>query len=371
MGSNTFGSLFQISTWGESHGKGIGVVIDGCPPGIELTAEEINLELKLRRPGNNPFTSPRKEKDQIEIYSGLFEGKTTGAPLSLIIHNHDIDSTSYEPIKDLLRPGHATFTYLKKYGVFDYRGGGRASARETAARVAAGAVAKKLLQKSNIALGAYIKEIGGIPSKDIDPNTALTLKKDQKKSPLFCLDPIAEKKMQEAIYLAKQEKDSLGGVVECVALNLPPGLGDPIFDKLEATLAKAMMSIPASKGFEIGTGFQSASQKGSEHNDLFIKDSCGKMCTKTNHSGGTLGGISTGMPLVFRVAFKPTSSISLPQITLTAKGKEKELALLKHARHDPCVAIRAVSVVEAMAAIVITDHLLMQQKNSPQKCLYF
>lgn len=363
MGSNTFGTLFQVTTWGESHGKGIGVVIDGCPPGIPLSSKEIDAELKRRRPGNSPFTSPRKEEDLVEIYSGLFEGKTTGAPLSLIIHNKDVDSSHYEPLKNLLKPGHANFTYLAKYGIFDYRGGGRASARETAARVAAGAVAKKLLKEFNIIIIATIKQIGKIAAQNIDPNALPTLKEEMSKSALFCPDPIAEKKMQEAIFLAQKEKDSLGGIVECFSLNLPAGLGDPIFDKLEATLAKGMMSLPASKGFEIGAGFNSVCMKGSEHNDVFIKDIDGNIVTKTNHSGGTLGGISTGMPLIFRVAFKPTSSIARLQNTLSKQGEEKSFKLVKGSRHDPCVAIRAVPVVEAMAAITIADHLLLQRKN--------
>ncbi len=350
MTSNSFGNHFRITTWGESHGKAIGVVIDGCPAGHALSIEEINRELARRAPGKSPYTSPRKEPDQVEVYSGLFEGKTTGAPLSLIIPNQDADSSKYEPIKDLLRPGHANATYLQKYGIFDYRGGGRSSARETACRVAAGAVAKQLLKKQEIEIHAYIKEIGGIMAESPDPEHL-----PRQDSPLFCCDPVARDKIIAALEAAIEEKDSLGGVIECVC-HVPPGLGDPLFEKLEANLAKAMMSLPATKGFEIGSGFAAARMKGSEHNDTFYEDN-GKIKTKTNHAGGVLGGISTGMPLIFRVAFKPTSSIGKPQQTLTTQGAEVNFTLPEGSRHDPCVALRAVPTIEAMAAIVLINHL--------------
>lgn len=360
MGSNSFGTLFKITTWGESHGKAIGVVIDGCPAGLPLSEEDIQKELAIRQPGKNPYTSPRAEPDRAEIFSGVFEGKTTGAPISIILFNRDADSSKYDPIKDLLRPGHANFTYLEKYGIFDYRGGGRSSARETACRVAAGAVAKKLLHHYNIKLTAYIKEVGGIAANAIDHTDLDRLKQHVLQSPVFCPDEQASLAMMQKIEELKKEGDSTGGVVELVAHPLPIGLGDPVYEKLEANLGKAMLSIPASKGVEIGSGFEATRMKGSEHNDAFIvKD--GKIATKTNHAGGTLGGITTGMPLILRVAFKPTSSILKPQETVTIHGETREFRIPEGSRHDPCVALRAVPVVEAMAALVLVDALLMNR----------
>lgn len=363
MGSNTFGKLFQITTWGESHGKGVGVVIDGCPANLPLTDEDINAELEKRQAGKTPYTSPRKEKDEATIYSGIFEGKTTGAPISIIIENKDADSSKYQPIKDLLRPGHANFTYLEKYGIFDYRGGGRSSARETACRVAASGVAKKLLSHFNIELAAYIYEIGGIGIKRPNLSNLSKLKEQISLSPIFCPDEIRAREMMEAILKAKEEKDSLGGIIECVVTKLPIGLGDPVYEKLEANLAKAMMTLPATKGFEIGSGFEAARMKGSHHNDRFISDPQGKIATQTNFAGGTLGGISTGMPLIFRVAFKPTSSIEKKQKTLDIQGKTKDFELPKGSRHDPCVTIRAVPIVEAMGALVLADALLLNRSS--------
>lgn len=355
MASNSFGNIFKITTWGESHGKAIGVVIDGCPAGLIVDESEINVALSFRSPGQNPYTSPRQETDHAEILSGLFDGKTTGAPISILIANKDVDSSKYEPIKDLLRPGHANFTYLEKYGIFDYRGGGRSSARETAARVAAGAIAKKFLEMHGIQINAYLKQMGSIVAvikeSHFDALRALTYE-----SPVFCPDEEATSQMTALIEKAKSEGDSVGGIVEFIALSLPAGLGDPVYEKLEANLAYAMMSLPASKGFEIGEGFGSVVMRGSEHNDLF-----GEMKMQTNHAGGTLGGISTGMPLIARVAFKPTSSIMKPQKTLTTTGELATLQLPKGSRHDPCVAIRAVPVVEAMAALVIADALLLNR----------
>ena len=357
MGSNSFGKLFSFTTWGESHGKAIGVVIDGCPAGLALSEEDINQELSRRAPGKTPYTSPRSEKDQAEIFSGLFEGKTTGAPLSIIIFNKDSDSFKYEPIKNLMRPGHANFTYLKKYGIFDYRGGGRASARETACRVAAGAVAKKLLSHYQITLTTYIHAIGGITINEVNLQTL-------ESSPIFCPDETAGQEMMAAILQAKEEKDSIGGIVACTAENLPIGLGDPVYEKLEANLAKAMLSLPASKGFEIGSGFAAAQMKGSEHNDPFTIDDNGNITSQTNHAGGTLGGISTGLPLTFRVAFKPTSSIEKPQQTVDTSGHKQTFQLLPGSRHDPCVALRAVPIVEAMTAVALADALLMNRSST-------
>jgi chorismate synthase len=354
MASNSFGTLFKITTFGESHGKAIGVVIDGCPAGIALSESDINAALAHRAPGRNPFTSPRKEGDRGEILSGVFEGKTTGAPICILIANSDGDPSKYEPVKDLLRPGHANYTYLEKYGVFDYRGGGRASARETACRVAAGAIAKKLLDAEGVRLTAYIKQIGRVEAiidcENFHPQ----------QSPLFCPDKSAEEKMIALLEEAKNEGDSLGGLVEFTALSVPVGLGDPVYEKLSANLAFAMMSLPAVKGFEIGSGFRAVAMRGSEHNDRFIQEG-GQVQTSTNHAGGTLGGISNGMPLIGRVAFKPTSSIKQPQATLTTSKEPGTFQLPEGSRHDPCVAIRAVPVVEAMAALVLADAILLNR----------
>lgn len=350
MGSNSFGKYFKITTWGESHGKAIGVVIDGCPAGISLCEEDIFTFLKKRAPGNNPYTSYRVEKDVPILLSGVFENQTTGAPISIMIENSDADSSKYESIKQLLRPGHANYTYIEKYGIFDYRGGGRASGRETACRVAAAAVAKKLLEKIEINLFAYMKKIG--PHEIAEVN-----KKSLLQSPIFCPDAACEKKMITLIEECKERKDSIGGTIECVIENCPTGLGDPVYEKLPANLAKAILSIPACKGFEIGSGFDSTMMRGSEHNDVFYKNK-DKIDLKTNFSGGTLGGITTGKEIIFRASFKPTSSIQIPQQTVDLEGKEAEFMIPKGSRHDPCVAIRAVPVVEAMAYLVIADSYL-------------
>lgn len=359
MASNSFGNIFKIITWGESHGKAIGVVIDGCPAGLRIDESEINAALTLRAPGRNSYTSPRTEADKAEILSGVFEGKTTGAPICILIPNKDADSSKYEPIKDLLRPGHANYTYLEKYGIFDYRGGGRSSARETAARVAAGAIAKKFLEHNGIQLMAYIKQIGTVVAS-VEVNDAQNIPTLTYQSPVFCPDPQATFAMTALIEKAKIEGDSLGGIIEFIALSVPAGLGDPVYEKLEANLAHAMMSLPATKGFEIGSGFQSVVMPGSEHNDRFT-DELGEVQTATNYAGGTLGGISTGMPIIGRVAFKPTSSIMKPQETLTISGEQASFNLPVGSRHDPCVAIRAVPIVEAMAALVLVDAILLNR----------
>ncbi len=361
MASNAFGTLFRITTWGESHGKAIGVVIDGCPAGLPITDEEINAALSFRQGGRTPYVTPRGEKDLATIYSGVFEGNTTGAPISIIIFNKDADSSKYEPIKDLLRPGHANFTYLEKYGIFDYRGGGRSSARETACRVAAGAIAKKLLSHFGVEIVAYIKAIGGITMPEKSQKSAAHLQKAMRESVVFCPDPESSQKMVNALEKAIEEGDSLGGIIEAAAYHLPIGLGDPIYEKLEANLAKAMLSIPATKGFEIGSGFAAASMKGSEHNDAFVLDSSGNVTTATNFAGGTLGGISTGLPLITRTAFKPTSSIVKAQKTVSVNKKEKDFKLPEGSRHDPCVTIRAVPIVEAMTSLVLADALLVKR----------
>lgn len=357
MASNSFGNIFRITTWGEPHGKAIGVVIDGCPAGLTIDEEVINLELSFRSPGKSPYTSPRKEPDRAEIYSGIFEGKTTGAPLSIIIYNQDIDSSKYEPIKHLLRPGHANYTYQEKYGIHDYRGGGRASARETACRVAAGAVAKKFLNQFNIVPLAYICEIAAITAAiDYENLNVLSVKN----SPLFCPDGLAEEKMSQAISSALENQDSVGGVVELYIRNMPVGLGDPVYERVDASLASAMLSIPASKGFEMGSGILSARMRGSENNDPFISNN-NQISTSSNHAGGSLGGITNGMPLIARVAFKPTSSIMKEQQSVDREGNASAFQLPMGSRHDPCVAIRAVPVVEAMAALVIADAILLNR----------
>lgn len=361
MAANSLGTLFRITTFGESHGKMVGVVIDGCPSNLALGVAEINSELALRAPGKNDYTSPRKEDDLVEIVSGVFDGKTTGAPICLLIKNTNCSSAAYEPIKECYRPGHANFTYLEKYGIFDYRGGGRASARETACRVAAGAVAKKLLLHYNIQIAAYIKQVGEHAACCV-PELHHELKRATYMDPVYCPDATTSAAIQLLVGQLKEEGDSVGGLVECVAHGLPSGLGDPVYQKLEANLAAAMLSIPASKGFEIGSGFSAVAMRGSQHNDAFmLQDDA--VVTKTNHAGGTLGGISTGMPLVFRVAFKPASSIQIVQDTVDVDHNPRAFTLPEGSRHDPCVAIRAVPVVEAMAAIVLADALLMNRAS--------
>ncbi|MCH9610366.1 MAG: Chorismate synthase [Chlamydiales bacterium] len=325
------------------------MVIDGCPAGLPLCDDDINQQLKLRRPGR-AHTSPRKERDEAEILSGLFEGKTTGAPISIIIWNQDVDSSAYESGKNKLRPGHAQYSYLKKYGIYDYRGGGRASARETACRVAAGAIAKKLLSLQEIEVLAYFKEMGNIKA-----NPSSITREKIEASPLFCPDPIAEKEMIEL--LNSLEGDSIGGVVEMIA-KAPAGLGDPIYEKLEANLAKAMLTIPASKGVEFGSGFGCTNQRGSEHNDLFIEEG-GKIQMQSNRAGGILGGISTGEPIILRVAFKPTSTIQMKQKSVDLQGNPTPFEP-PGKRHDPCVAIRAVPVVEAMGCLTLNDYFVAQ-----------
>ncbi len=360
MASNFFGQIFRITTFGESHGPGIGVIIDGCPAGLSLSEQDINEQLAFRAPGKTIYTSPRQEQDTAEILSGLFDGKTTGAPIAIFIRNKDADSTQYEAIKDLYRPGHANFTYLEKYGIFDYRGGGRASARETAARVAAGAVAKKLLARFNIECLSFVFEIGGICIQMPDLSNLHAIREKTHSSPIFCPDATAAEKIMEKIGQTQQENDSLGGILAGLA-HVPVGLGDPVYCKLEAMLACAMLSLPATKGFEIGSGFAAARMKGSEHNDAFEIDRQGRVHTATNFAGGTLGGISTGSPLFFKVAFKPTSSIKKPQATLNLQKEKATFQLPETARHDPCVAIRAVPIIEAMTALVLADALLMGQ----------
>jgi chorismate synthase len=348
-----------MTTWGESHGEAIGVVIDGCPAGLPLERSDIDSELARRRPGYSPHTSPRKELDQVQILSGVFDGHTTGAPISLLIENQDVDSTKYDAIKGLLRPGHANFTYLAKYGFFDHRGGGRSSARETACRVAAGAIAKKLLAREGIEVLAYLQQMASLEVK-LQHGTFAEIASDSRKNALFCPDAALSLEMQHLIDAAKREGDSLGGVVAFLVEGMPKGLGDPVYEKLEARLAYAMMGLPATKAFEIGSGFDGCLMRGSEHNDIFeFKE--GQVQTKSNFAGGVLGGISTGMPLFGRVGFKPTSSILKEQNTISLSHEKSAFQLPGGSRHDPCVAIRAVPVVEAMLALVLADLLLLNR----------
>lgn len=358
--SNTFGNLFKITTWGESHGKAIGVVLDGCPAGLSISEEDIQEELDKRAPGQSEVMSPRKETDKVEILSGVFEGKTTGMPISMIIYNEDVDSSKYEKIKYLLRPGHADFTYQIKYKFRDYRGGGRSSARETAARVAAGAIAKKLLAIYGISVIAYVNEIAGIKANKI--NYAEIYKNNVR-----CPDKNAAKKMEQIILKAKNEGDSVGGICEIVALSVPAGLGKPIYNKLEADLGSAILGINAVKGIEFGSGFELARMKGSFANDEFIVKNK-KIVTKTNHHGGILGGISTGMSIVMRAVVKPASSILKKQKTINYKTMKQEIISVE-GRHDPATIVRFPPIAEAMTAIVIADHMLMAGKINPDTLL--
>lgn len=358
MASNSFGTIFRYTTWGESHGPAVGVVIDGCPAGVALDEGWVNEALARRAPGSTPYGTARKEADTCEILSGVFEGRTTGAPVSIMIRNRDADSGAYEDIARLYRPGHANFTYLAKYGIFDHRGGGRASARETAARVAAGAVARGLLAQTDIRVSAWLCGIGGYEAQPAEPEEAARF---ARRSALFAPSAQAEDALARQIALAQKDGDSIGGTVGFYVSGVPAGLGDPVYEKLEARLAYAMMSIPASKGFEIGEGFAASSLRGSACNDAFARGRGGEVVTLTNRAGGTLGGISTGMPVYGRVAFKPTPSIRLPQATLDTDGNTAELQLPPGSRHDPCVAVRAVPVVEAMCLVVLADAWLMQR----------
>ncbi|MGB0344024.1 MAG: chorismate synthase [Coraliomargarita sp.] len=347
---NTFGTLFRISTWGESHGGGIGVVVDGCPPRLPLSVEDIQFELDRRRPGQSDITTPRKESDTANIVSGVYQGKTLGTPIGIYVPNSDHRPEAYSGMKDKFRPSHADFTYQTKFGIRNHEGGGRSSARETIGRVAAGAIAKKILQSAgDVEIRAFISRIHDIEAQ-IDAFPSLEA---VEASPVRCPDPEAAGKMVDRIREVRSEGNSVGGLIECRVRNLPAGLGVPVFDRLEADLAKAMLSIPATKGFEIGSGFAGTLLKGSEHNDRFINKG-GRVGTETNRSGGVQGGISNGEELVFRVAFKPTATLIQNQQTVDKDGQETEL--MGRGRHDPCVLPRAVPIVEAMSALVLVDH---------------
>ncbi len=352
MAGSTWGTIFRITTWGESHGKGVGVTIDGCPAGLSLCQEEIQRYLDRRKPGQSRFATARQEGDQIEILSGVFEGKTTGTPIGLMVRNQDQRSRDYSNIMEVYRPGHADYCFDAKYGFRDYRGGGRSSGRETIGRVAAGAIAGKLLAAYGIRVDAYTKSIGEI---EVDPSRFDLTVRDQNQ--LYMPDVVAAKQASAYLENLMKEQDSAGGVVECIIRGAPAGIGEPVFDKLDACLAKAVMSIGAVKGFEVGDGFAAARSRGSVNNDCFYVDSSGKVKKRTNHAGGILGGISDGSDIVFRAAFKPTPSIARSQETVNRAGENVEITV--KGRHDPIVVPRAVVVVEAMAALTVADLLLM------------
>jgi chorismate synthase len=357
---NTFGQLLRITTFGESHGGGVGVVIDGCPPKIGISEVEIQRELDRRRPGQSKITTQRQEEDRCEILSGIFEGKTLGTPISILVRNKDARPADYSAIAKTFRPSHADFTYEAKYGIRNWQGGGRASARETVGRVAAGAVARKVLRAfyPKIEIVAYVTQIHEIAAK-IDKSKVKNAEVDA--NIVRCPDKMAANLMMKLIERTRDAGDSLGGIIECVVRNAPVGLGEPVFDKLEADLAKAMLSLPATKGFEIGSGFSATRMRGSEHNDPF-EVRAGRIRTATNFSGGIQGGISNGETIYFRVGFKPTATIGREQATVTASGERTKLAA--RGRHDPCVLPRAVPMIEAMTALVLCDHALRQRAIS-------
>jgi chorismate synthase len=350
MAGNTFGQIFRLTTFGESHGEAIGGVIDGCPPGIVLDMDAIQNELNRRKPGQSAIVTQRKEADEVQFLSGIFEGTTTGTPIGFVVPNTNNKPDDYSHIKDVYRPSHADYTYDKKYGIRDYRGGGRSSARETISRVVGGAIAKQLMPEVNI--NAFVSSVGDIfidkPYQALD--FSLTESNDVR-----CPDPATAKKMEDYIKEIRKEGDTIGGTITCVLQNVPAGLGEPVFDKLHAELGKAMLSINAVKGFEYGSGFCGAKMKGSEHNDLFNPDGT----TKSNLSGGIQGGISNGMDIYFRVAFKPVATIMQKQMTIDNNGNEVEMQ--GRGRHDPCVVPRAVPIVEAMAALVLADFYLLRK----------
>jgi chorismate synthase len=352
MSGNTFGLLFRLTSFGESHGTAIGGIVEGCPAGLEVDEEFIQSELDRRRPGQSSLVTQRKESDAVSFLSGVFEGRSTGTPIGFIIPNEDAKSKDYEHLKDVYRPSHADYTYEKKYGIRDYRGGGRSSARETACRVVAGAIAKLLLKKYGISIKAYVSQVGSV--KLVKPYTGLDLTSTEN-NPVRCPDPTTAAEMISLIEKTKKDGDTIGGIISCVIHGVPVGLGDPVFDKLHADIGKAMLSINAVKGFEYGSGFSSAAMKGSSHNDSFINGGKG-VRTSSNYSGGVQGGISNGEDIYFNVGFKPVATLMQDQQTVN--NKSEAVKIKGKGRHDPCVVPRAVPIVEAMAALVIADHLL-------------
>jgi chorismate synthase len=360
MAGNSFGELFKITTFGESHGGAVGVVVDGCPPGLAIGESDIQRELDRRKPGQSEITTPRKEEDTIHILSGVFEGYTTGTPIMMLAYNKDTRSEDYNHLHKLFRPSHADFTYLSKYGLRDWRGSGRASARETLGRVAAGAIAQKFLKESlGIEVLSYVEQVGDIHSKVDHENVSAT---EIEKNIIRCPDQEAATKMIDLVRAVQADGDSIGGIIRGVIRNVQPGLGEPVFDKLHADLGKAMLSINAVKGFEIGLGFNAVHLRGSQHNDPFTVNDEGEVVARTNNAGGVLGGISTGSTITFRVAFKPVATIAKEQDTVTVEGEAVKLAA--SGRHDPCVLPRAVPIVDAMAALVMADHVLRDKAQN-------
>ena len=355
--ASLFGTLFRVSTWGESHGGGVGCVIDGCPPRLPLAPEEIQIELDRRRPGQSYIVTPRQEEDRCRILSGVFQGRTLGTPILIAVDNNDARPSAYTEMETMFRPSHADYTYQAKYGIRNWEGGGRSSARETIGRVAAGVVARKVLRAlyPDFEVVAWVRSIHDLDST-VDIARITTAEVDA--TPVRCPDPVAAERMIARIKEVRSMGDSVGGTIECVVRGVPVGLGEPVFDKLEADLAKAMMSLPATKGFEIGSGFSGTLQTGSQHNDSFVMEE-GSVHTTTNRSGGIQGGISNGEHIFFRVAFKPTATIAKSQQTVTVSGDSAELAA--RGRHDACVLPRAVPMVEAMTSLVLCDHLLRQR----------
>ena len=348
MSGNTFGKLFTVTTFGESHGLALGCIVDGCPPGIEITEDDIQQDLDRRKPGQSRFTTQRREADRVKILSGVFEGKTTGTPIGLLIENTDQRSKDYSNIKDLYRPAHADYTYMQKYGTRDYRGGGRSSARETAMRVAAGSIAKKYLNSEfGIEVRGYLSQLGPIKAETVDWNEIAN-------NPFFCPDASKVPAMEDYMKALNKEGNSVGAKITVTALGVPPGLGEPIFDRLDADLAHALMSINAVKGVEIGAGFDCVEQKGTEHRDEIVPEGF-----LSNHAGGVLGGISTGQEIIANIALKPTSSLHLPGRSVNVQGEPVEV--VTKGRHDPCVGIRATPIAEAMMALVLVDHILRQR----------
>jgi len=362
MAGNSFGQQFRVTTAGESHGRGNLVIIDGCPPGIPLSEEDLQPDLDRRRPGQSKVTTQRREPDKAQIYSGVFEGRTTGTAIAILIENADQRSRDYSDIKDKYRPGHADYTFDAKYGFRDYRGGGRSSARETAARVAAGAVARKFLRQYGIEAVGWVRQIGRVVAEIPDP-AAVTLEQVEANI-VRCPDEAAAERMIALIHDVRKQQDSIGGIAETVVTGAPAGLGEPVFGKLKADLAAAIMSIPAVTAFEYGAGFAVATAKGSENNDIFTMED-GRVSTRTNRHGGMLGGIASGRPIVFRAAVKPTSSLSQPQPTIDRFGEETEIAT--RGRHDPCLLPRFVPIAEAMALLVVADHLIRWRGQCPEQ----
>jgi len=359
MAGNSLGTVFRVTTWGESHGRAVGAVVDGCPAGLDLSEEDVQRELDRRRPGYSPVSTARREEDRAEILSGLFEGKTTGTPISILVWNRDAQSGAYDLLRNRPRPGHADLTYLARYGHRDHRGGGRSSGRETVGRVAAGAVAKKLLSGEGIEVAGYVRELGGVRAIIPNLDDISSLREVAEKNPVRCPDQKAAEEMIDVLDQARSAGDSLGGVAEIVAVGVPPGLGEPVFDKLDGDLACALMGIGAVKAVEVGAGAEAARMRGSESNDPILPGTCGPNFA-TNNAGGILGGISTGAPIICRIAVKPTPSISRPQRTvdlLTGEAAEIEIK----GRHDPAIPPRIVPVAEAMVALVLADHLLRRR----------